>query len=183
MLIQVVGRIQFLVVLGLRFPFSCQLLVRILSRLLKAVCISSHMAFFIFTPSNSTSSLSHSLNLSDLPVCLLLLPPFSTSWRSFSTSQDSCDYIRLPFLITSLYNLSFLSQLCHFTQHNHRSDISSYSQALGIWGHEILGPLVKILSITLSIHDSCLNDVLQGWVQNGDVLIYHFFFVLVGALL
>lgn len=85
-----------------------------LSRLLKAVCISSHMAFFIFTPSNSTSSLSHALDLSDLPFCLLLLPPFSTSWRSFSTFQDSRDYIRLPFLLPPSYNLSFLKSTVPF---------------------------------------------------------------------
>lgn len=72
------------------------------------------MAFFIFTPSNSTWSISHALDLSALPFCLILLPPFSTSWRSFSTFQDSRDYIRLPFLLSPSYNLSFLKSTVPF---------------------------------------------------------------------
>ena len=67
-LLWVVGRIQFLEAVGLKFPFPCLLLVRNLS----------------LQTSKLKSSPSHTLNLSDFLFCQALLPPTSRHLSEFS---------------------------------------------------------------------------------------------------
>ena len=95
-IIQVVGRIQFPMVIGLKFPFPCWLSSEIHSQLLEAAGISWLMALSVLKVSNSRSSLSHAwipqrLSLLHLPVFHLTY----TYWHRY-TGYPACSFFFSP---------------------------------------------------------------------------------------
>ena len=82
-LLWVVGRIQFLEAVGLKFPFPCLLLVRNLSQFLKVPAFPITLHLHLQT-SKLKSSPPHTLNLSDFLFCQALLPPTSRHLSEFS---------------------------------------------------------------------------------------------------